>query len=136
MPEEDELGFGVWQKDSRRIIYGSERVLDAPRNISNELMRQYGLDYGVRVRCYVEGETEYGALNSIIKPQNGIELINLGGNFIEGKKKGMAFRASLRNDKKSRIFSIVVLDNDRSDFVRAVRNAAAQDQMCGLFLPF
>ena len=29
--------------------------------------------------------------NSIIKSQNGIELINLGGNFIEGKKKGLAF---------------------------------------------
>ena len=27
----------------------------------------------------------------------------------------------------------MVLDNDRSDFVRTVRNAAAQDQICGLF---
>lgn len=133
LPEEDELGFGFWTKGSRKYLYGSERVLDAPRNISNELMRQHGLDYGVRVRCYVEGETEYGALDSTIKPQNGIELINLSGNFIEGKKKGLAFRESLRNDKKSRIFSVVVLDADRSDFVRVVRKAAADDEICGLF---
>lgn len=131
--EEDELGFGQWSKGARKMLYGSERVLDAPRNIANELIRQYGLDYGVRVRCYVEGDTEYGAFSSAIAKSNGIELINLSGNVIEKRRKGVAFRESLRNDKRSRIFSIVVLDGDRDDFVRAVRTAAAQDDMCGLF---
>ncbi|MEW8701862.1 MAG: hypothetical protein AB2601_20570 [Candidatus Thiodiazotropha sp.] len=131
--EEDELGFGQWMKGARKMLYGSERVLDAPRNVANELIRQYGLDYGVRVRCYVEGDTEYGAFASAIAKSNGIELVNLSGNVIEKRGKGVAFRESLRNDKQSRIFSIVVLDGDRDDFVRAVRTAAAKDDMCGLF---
>lgn len=131
--EEDELGFGQWSEGARKMLYGSERVLDAPRNVANELIRQYGLDYGVRVRCYVEGDTEYGAFSSVIAKSNGIELINLSGNVVEKRRKGVAFRESLRNNKQSRIFSIVILDGDRDDFVRAVRTAAAQDDMCGLF---
>ncbi len=131
LKEEDELGFGVWMKDVKKEMYGANRLYDAKRGVKNEFMRQYGLDYGVRTRCYVEGETEAGALSSILGISAGIEIINLKGRI--AAKGELAFRDSLRQDIKSQIFSIILIDSDRPDYVRAIKRAAQDDEMCGLF---
>ena len=63
LPEEDELGFGMMRK-VKAENYGSNRLLDGERGVANAFVRRFGLDYGVRVRWYVEGYTEWGALGA------------------------------------------------------------------------
>ncbi len=133
LPEEDEKGFGWTPPNSKKRIYGSNRILDGDRRIANEFMRQFGLDYGVRVRCYVEGDTEYGALESVLDQYGAIDLVNLAGSVVQKRGKGVGFRESLRSDLNNGIFSIVVIDGDRADNIRAVRKAAEDDAICGMF---
>jgi len=133
LPEEDQKGFGQWMRGAREIKYGTERIFDASEVVRKKFLGSCGLNSAPRFRCYVEGETEYGALDSYFTPESGVELINLKGQFIERKGKGLAFRDSLRQDKQSHILSIVILDGDVSDNERAVRQAAQQDQMYGEF---
>lgn len=133
LPEEDECGFGQWRKGAKKKLYGTNRVFDAPRNIINELIRRHGLDYGVRVRCYVEGETEYGALDHAIAERSGIEIINLKGQVKEKGQKGLAFADSLQQDKKSRIFSFILIDADNEVYVRSLKSTAQKNNMCGEF---
>ena len=83
LPEEDELGFGIVFRDTRRELYGSERLLDGDRRVADEFIRQQGLDSGVRVRWYCEGETEYYAVESVLGDFLAIQLINLRGRVAE-----------------------------------------------------
>lgn len=133
LPEEDEKGFGWTPRDSKKKIYGSNRILDRDRRVANEFMRQFGLDYSVRVRCYIEGDTEYGALESVFVRYGSIELLNLAGNVVQKRGKGVGFRESLRSDLDKGIFSVIVIDGDRHDFIRAVRKASEDDEICGMF---
>lgn len=133
LPEEDQKGFGQWMRGARKIKYGTERIFDASEVVRKKFLGSCGLNSAPRFRCYVEGETEYGALDSYFTPESGVELINLKGQFVESKGKGLAFRHSLRQDKQSHILSIVILDGDRDDYVRSVRQAAKQDEMYGQF---
>lgn len=133
MPEEDELGFGQWLPGARKSIYGSERILDASRETRRDFLASMGLDYGVKVRCYVEGETELGALTSAVGEAGGIEFVNLRGQVVEKRGKGLSFVASLRNDMRSHVFSVVVLDQDREDYVRALKKAAREKTFFGRF---
>jgi len=123
LPEEDELGFGQWMPGARKTIYGSERILDSSWETRRDFLTSMGLDYGVKVRCYVEGDTEYGAFASSVGDAGGTEFINLRGQVVEKKGKGLSFAASLKNDQKSHIFSVVVLDQDREDHIRALNKA-------------
>jgi hypothetical protein len=123
LPEEDELGFGQWMPGARKTIYGSERILDSPWETRRDFLTSMGLDYGVKVRCYVEGDTEYGAFSSAVGDAGGTEFINLRGQVVEKKGKGLSFAASLKNDQKSHIFSVVVMDQDREDHIRALNKA-------------
>lgn len=131
LKEEDELGFGVWMKDVKKETYGGNRLYDANRKVKNEFMRQYGLDYGVRVRCYVEGDTEAGALKNILGVSSGIEIKNLKGKVVE--KGIVAFRDSLRQDVNSQVFSVIIIDRDNDDYVRVIKIAAEKNEICGLF---
>jgi len=133
LPEEDQMGFGKWMRGARKLIYGTERIFDAPEVVRKKFLGSCGLNSAPRFRCYVEGETEYGALDGYFTPESGVELINLKGQFVESKGKGLAFRDSLRQDKQSHILSIVILDGDRDDYVRVVRQAAKLDEMYGQF---
>jgi hypothetical protein len=133
LPEEDELGFGQWMPGARKSLYGSERILDAPRHDRRDFLTSMGLEYGIKVRCYVEGETEFGALTSAVGDAGGIEFINLRGQVVERKGRGLNFAASLEIDIKSRVFSVVLLDEDRDDNVRAVKQAAASGRFFGRF---
>lgn len=129
LPEEDELGFGVWMKDVKRDIFGANRLYDAKDTVKQEFFRQYGADHGTRVRCYLEGETEYGAFASLLGISNKIDLINLKGRV--AAKGEVAFRDSLCSDIKNKVFSIVIIDKDRIDFIRAIRKACEDDEICG-----
>ncbi len=63
LPEEDEMGYGQWFNGARKALYGTNRVLDAPKEEIKDFLVEAGLDFGVKVRCYLEGETEFGAIN-------------------------------------------------------------------------
>lgn len=132
-PEEDILGFGQWMDGARKSLYGSGRILDAPSEVRRDFLSTMGLDYGVKVRCYLEGETELGAITSAVGDGGGAEFVNLRGQVIEKKGKGLSFVGSLKNDIRSHVFSIVLLDGDSSDNVRALRKAAADDKFFGRF---
>lgn len=133
LPEEDQMGFGQWMRGAREMKYGTNRIFDASEVVRKKFLGSCGLNTAPRFRCYVEGDTEYSALDSVFMPESGVQLINLKGQVIEKRRKGLAFRDSLRNDKQAHILSIVILDGDRNDFEQAVRNAAKQDEMYGQF---
>lgn len=133
LPEEDEMGYGQWFDGARKALYGTERVLNAPKYEIKDFLMEAGLDFGVKVRCYLEGETEFGAINYALGTIGSIQLINLKGQFVERGGKGLAFRDSLENDLKAKIFSFVILDADRDDFVRVVQKAASDDVLSGGF---
>jgi hypothetical protein len=131
LPEEDELGFGMAPLDAKEQSYGARRLLDASRSAKGEFLRQYGLDYGIRVRWYVEGETEFGALDSFLGRSAGIELVNLRGQVTAARGKGYAFADSLKSDLRSHIFSFVSHDSDRGDYRGPAEKAAEDDAICG-----
>jgi hypothetical protein len=132
-PEEDECGFGEVFRDAKLLLQGSTRVLDGNRVVANQFLRRFGLDYGIRINIYVEGTTEFEALNSEFSTNSSVLIINLRGKFKEKQGKGVSFRESLRNDIKSKIFSLILLDGDVSENYRAVRKAAELDEICGMF---
>jgi hypothetical protein len=135
LPEEDQIGFGQWMEGARRNVYGTERVFDASRTVLRDYLSSMGLDYGVKARCYVEGDSEYGALASALGDSGGIELVNLRGQVSERHGRGLAFADALRRDGASHIFSIVLIDNDRKDYVRILRKAAASNEfLCPFFV--
>jgi hypothetical protein len=129
--EEDELGFGMIPKGVKGSLYGSDRPLDAPIAVKNELLRTFGLDFGTRARWYVEGDTEHGAIRAILGTYYGIELVNLRGSVAARAGRGLAFRESLRADLDAHRFSFVSLDGDRSDYLSAIRKALEEDEVCG-----
>ncbi len=133
--EEDELGFGWMPDDVKAKVYGSNRLLDGDENVAREFMRQYELHYGLRLRFYVEGATEWAALRHQFQAvgANYIEVINLAGEVAQKRGKGVSFRENLRSDIAMHVFSIVLIDGDRPDFVSAVKKAATDDEICGCF---
>lgn len=133
LPEEDQLGFGQWMPGARKMLYGTDRVFDGDPKVLREFLSGIGIDYGTKVRCYLEGEIELGAMKHAVGDLNGIEFVNLRGHFIEKRGKGLAFKGSLKNDIKSHVFSIVLLDGDRQDFVRVVKKAAEEELIFGRY---
>jgi hypothetical protein len=133
LKEEDELGFGQWMKGARKRLFGSERILDARKTVAREFLQTMGLDFSVKVRCYLEGETECGAFESFTSGIDGIEYVNLRGQFLEKGGNALAFAGALKNDMRSHIFSLIVVDGDDEEIVRVVRKAAANGNMIGWF---
>jgi hypothetical protein len=138
LPEEDEIGIRRMPRHSKEFLYGSNRVLDEDRNVVNEFLRFLDLDYGVRTRWYVEGDTEYGAIRRIIGifGATWVQVINLRGHFIE--KRNHAFTGTLSNDIEAGIFSFVSIDEEDGksnalDRIRMVKEAAKKDTMFGGF---
>lgn len=133
LPEEDERGFGWMPQDTKKTVYGSNRLLDGAWEAKDEFARQFGLRYGHHLRWYVEGETELHALTHIFKKlgKRDITIVNLHGHVAERAQKGVAFRESLRADIDARRYSLISIDGDRSDFARAVNKAIQDDQICG-----
>lgn len=133
LPEEDILGFGQWIGDARTTLLGTDRLLDSSPQTRREFLTSMGMDYGLKVRCYVEGDTEYGALASVALDHAGAQVVNLRGAVIERGGKGLSFVESLQQDITSNVFSIVVLDGDRQDNIRALKKAAAEGRFFGVY---
>lgn len=133
LPEEDELGPGQWMEGARKMLYGHERVFDAPRRDLRDFLGIIGLDFGVKVRCYVEGETELGALRRAVGADGLCSFVNLKGNVVQRNGKGVAFADSLAEDSRERVISVVVVDSDRLEVVRTLKRAASEKRMHGPF---
>lgn len=135
-PEEDECGSAEVFPEAKKQIYGSARVLDGDRSVANQFLRRFGLDYGIKLNIYVEGDTEDGALSAEFAENSSILVINLAGQFAERRGKGVGFRESLLNDIKAKTFSLILFDGDVSENLRAVQQAASADEICGMFFVF
>lgn len=133
LAEEDTLGFGQWIGDARKTLLGADRLLDASPQTRREFLTSMGMHYGLKVRCYVEGDTEHGALASVARDYAGAQIINLRGSVVERGGRGLSFVESLQLDIASNIFSIVVLDRDRTDNIRALKKAAVEARFFGVF---
>lgn len=133
LSEEDELGFGMMRRNVKVEDYGSHRLLDREHGVANAFVRRFGLDYGIRARWYVEGYTEWGALGNIFGHYGGtgVELHNLSGQVVSNRRA--AFESNLQTDLESKVFSFVMIDGDRKDYVDAVKKAAREDRFCGRF---
>lgn len=131
LPEEDELGFGWMVAGAKKKLYSSHRLFDGDQRVTMEFFQSLRLDHRVKVRWYVEGDTEWGALTSYFDafPSARVQIINLRGRFVESKT--LSFRDSLITDEKASIFSFISLDADRLDNLRVVRKAAEDDVFCG-----
>lgn len=133
MAEEDEMGFGQWMEGARKTVYGTERILDAVREVRRDFLTSMGLDSGIKVRCYVEGYSERGALVSAVGNSAGTQFVNLAGQVVERHGQDLRFVESLKSDRQLHVFSVVVLDKDRADNVRAIKKAARDGNFFGRF---
>ena len=128
--EEDELGKGWVPESFKKTLYGSSRLLDDPQ-AGSAFVRQHGLNYKPRVHLYVEGTTEYGALNHFFKMMGiFVPVTNLHGLIKSGEGNQMLtfFRDSLHADIKDQIYSVVMIDGDRDENVKVVVGAARVNQ--------
>ncbi|MYN02124.1 hypothetical protein GTP41_08405 [Pseudoduganella sp. DS3] len=131
LSEEDEIGPGQWMDGARRLLYGTERVFDAPKDQLRDYLQIFGLDFGVKVRCYVEGESEYGALAHAVDDFPHVQLVNLRGRVAE--KKSLAFLSNLKADHAAGVFSVIMIDGDNDDYIRMVKKAAKEKVFFGRF---
>ncbi len=131
--EEDEIGPGQWFPGARKRLYGNDRVFDASKRDLRDYLTLLGLDFGVKVRCYVEGATEFGALEHAVGALGHVQVIDIRGQFAERGGKGLAFAESLEADRKAGVFSVIVLDGDLSDTTRLVGSAAQAERFAGSF---
>jgi len=132
-PEEDHA-FGQWMQGERTVAYGSERPLANDLHSRPHLAFHFGLFTGSAVRWYVEGDTEYYAILSVIpKPaKSGVELVNLRGNLATGKDNiALKLRDGLIEDCSLRRFSIISFDTDVDANVKAIRQQVTQGNVVG-----
>jgi hypothetical protein len=80
----------------------------------------------------VEGETELGAIESVVGTNGQIRVVNLRGQVI-ARKGGLSFTDELKNDIAEGVFSFVSIDGDLHSNIRTVRRAAETDGICGAF---
>ena len=55
LPEEDEIGSGQWFPGARKMLYGNDRVFDAPKRDLRDYLTLLGLDFGVNHWDVVHG---------------------------------------------------------------------------------
>lgn len=128
--EEDELGKGWVPESFKKTLYGSSRLLDDPQ-AGSVFVRMHGLNYKQRVHVYVEGTTEYGAFNHFCSIMGlFIPLTNLHGliKSSEGDQMLTFVRDNLQADINDQIYSIVMIDGDCEENVRAVVGHARVNQ--------
>ncbi|MBZ2188239.1 hypothetical protein K8B33_03975 [Alcanivorax sp. JB21] len=132
-PEEDNA-FGVWMKGARTLAYGSETPLENLAEARHHVAVNFGLITGSVVRWYVEGDTEYHAVLTLL-PEPGrcnIELVNLKGNLASGKGNiALKLEDGLFQDRKLRRFSFLSFDMDVAANVKLVRRQVEQGRIVG-----
>ncbi len=122
------------RSDSKRRAYGTHRLLD-DEEAMRDYVRMQGLDTAARVRWYVEGETERGALSEVFEKRGDrrVALVNLRAQF--GQRKGRidasGFRERLRQDLNEGVFSLVSVDGDDAGVRRIVRGAIEDGDLFG-----
>src|SRR3990172_7295466 len=103
---EDEA-FGGWLPGAREWLYGSEYPLEHIPEMRRRVLPRWGLTGGVRVRFYVEGDTEQGALEYALEGLLGfgVEVVNL-------RAQGWAtwIARELQSHVKAKRFSMLMLD--------------------------
>ncbi len=133
-PEEDQA-FGSWSKKGRELVYGSERPLDDAWGSRPYLPFHFGLHTGSVVRWYVEGDTEYFAVLSIISEpaKVGIELVNLKGNIASEKDNiALKLKDCLEIDITLRRLSMISFDFDVPANIKAVRRQVEEKRIVGM----
>jgi hypothetical protein len=119
----------MWRDGARQWLYGSEYPLDNIREMIQRMVPRLGYVPGVRVRFYVEGDTEEGALEASLENVlgYGVEVVNL-------RAQGWSTWLSqeLENDVKARRLSMFMLDGDREDAIRSLRALARQGLIVGM----
>ncbi len=132
LPEEDAVaGSRSLRENAKRVLFGNTRVLDNDA-AAREFVRHHDLHVGLRVRWYVEGQTEAAIIRELLGRAGApsIEIQNLhGGQFIQ--KHAVGFRERLQEDKRLGVFSFISVDGDEPLTLKVVRHAAADDLICG-----
>ena len=132
IPEEDELGSS-WDAGSLKVDdYGTQRLNDDYKAKAT-FIRGLGLDYHVRLRWYVEGVSELGALDYLLEGYTKIETVDLKGQVIAKLTKGVSFREELSKDIQRSVYSWISLDGDVKNNVKVVKKAAEDGVMFGQF---
>lgn len=129
LPEEIENGFSFWTKGYKQKYYSRERLYD-DSSIAKEIFKLIGADYSIKIRCYVEGETEQSIVQSILSGATSIEVINLKGKM-SSSKKIFDIRDFLKRDMEDKIFSVVIVDNDREDVKRTLKQSCKNNEFFG-----
>lgn len=134
LPEEDEFSYGGGEETAsfKEFFYGARRLLDS-RDAISRFIQDLNLDYTVRLRWYVEGDTELYALQSELGEDDNIEIINLRGEVVAGKGKGLSFKENLLNDMRRFVYSFVSLDGDVDNNRRVLLKAVENREMFGMF---
>ena len=136
--QEEDQAFGFWPQGARKRAFGSERPLDDVLQSRHYLASSFGLFTGSLVRWYVEGDTEYYAvIESVGDPHRfGVELVNLRGN-IKSERDNAALKLEdwLKEDKALRRFSIISVDLDVTENVKAIRRQVREDNIVGSISP-
>ncbi|MBI4480474.1 MAG: hypothetical protein HY651_10670 [Acidobacteria bacterium] len=123
-PEEGETWS--YTADYKLFRYGAPRIFDGDQRVSDRVLRSFWPNFGLHARWYVEGYTEWAALNYYFGPNPvGIDLVNLKGQF-HGPLLDY-----LRNDVKNGIYSFVSLDRDVEDNCRLLQQAQKTGKFFG-----
>lgn len=130
LPEEDEIGSSAIYRNAKRMLYGSNRILDDIA-AADSFLTQHHLKIGRQVHWYVEGDTEFGGLERALGSEPGIVIINLRGQFAAKRSKGVGFQEDLANDLRTRVCSIVSFDGDVDANLRALRVAVERGKFFG-----
>jgi hypothetical protein len=132
-PEEDEA-FGVWAPRGRRLAYGSGRPLDSIVAARARVVSNYRLQTGSIVRWYVEGTTEFYAIQAVVpKPALlGIELVNLKGQIAAEKgNAALGLQEGLVQDLALGRFSMISIDADVPANLRVLRQQVQENRVVG-----
>ncbi|KKK48332.1 hypothetical protein LCGC14_3146180, partial [marine sediment metagenome] len=112
--EEDEVWHGPHARAVKERRYGHPKVTDRRRDIRRRIAREFGLDGGIRVVWFVEGDTEkafisrYGELTGFQCDARGIAIKNLKGS---GGVKREHLRQRLEEARQEDQFTHVTVDS-------------------------
>jgi len=135
LPEEDELGFWIYPQGAKKRRYGNDHLLDGDLNTEQQFLRLMGYSASLFLRWYGEGDTEFGAFNSVIDGLDftPIDVINLGGSKAFAKNT-KTLRADLLRDMRKNVFSLVSVDGDRSEVLKILKIAIENQGIGGAVL--
>ena len=114
LPEEDEVWHGPMSRKVKERDYGHPLVTGRRRDVRRRVARKFGLDGGVRVVWFVEGDTEkafisrYGELTGFQCDARGIAIKNLKGS---GGVKREHLRQRLEEARQEDQFTYVTVDS-------------------------